>query len=226
MLMLMGLQAELDAMNGGNGLEALAEAEPEKEEGATMMGRQARELMLSGQGQTALQAFKVCFLLPHFFCHTAASLTMHSSVFFRHHSCNILPSLLLIHFLGPQVLHSPPVFQSKHVSFDETGIDKDNSVQTWVFQRLSCQVCPVLPWLLSNCVLHCSPCIAHTHALLRYGSEHLRVQAINSWTNLYINKMNKPACNLEISEHKAKDRLAVSLTAFECKSPERMRTSP
>lgn len=58
--MLMGLQAELDAMNGGDGLEGLAKAEPEEEEGATMMGRQARELMLSGQGQPALHAFKVC----------------------------------------------------------------------------------------------------------------------------------------------------------------------
>ncbi|KAL3148586.1 hypothetical protein ABBQ38_014017 [Trebouxia sp. C0009 RCD-2024] len=51
-------QAELDAMNGGDGLEGLAKAEPEEEEGATMMGRQARELMLSGQGQPALHAFK------------------------------------------------------------------------------------------------------------------------------------------------------------------------
>ena len=52
-------QAELDAMNGADELEVLAKLEPEEEEGATMMGRKARELMLSGQGDAALQAFKV-----------------------------------------------------------------------------------------------------------------------------------------------------------------------
>ena len=55
----LGLQAELDAMNGGGELEVLAKSEPEEEEGATMMGRKARELMLSGQGDAALQDFKV-----------------------------------------------------------------------------------------------------------------------------------------------------------------------
>lgn len=67
-MMVMGLvlQAELDAMAGPDGLETIAKAEPEAQEGATMMGRQARELMLSGQGQAALHAFKVCFLSPLF----------------------------------------------------------------------------------------------------------------------------------------------------------------
>lgn len=53
------MQVELDAMNGATELEVLAKLEPEEEEGATMMGRKARELMLSGQGDAALQAFKV-----------------------------------------------------------------------------------------------------------------------------------------------------------------------
>ena len=55
----LGLQVELDAMNEADELETLAKLEPEEEEGATMMGRKARELMLSGQGDAALQAFKV-----------------------------------------------------------------------------------------------------------------------------------------------------------------------
>ena len=46
-------------MNEADELETLAKLEPEEEEGATMMGRKARELMLSGQGDAALQAFKV-----------------------------------------------------------------------------------------------------------------------------------------------------------------------
>ena len=50
-------------MSGGDALEAAAKVEPE-EEGATMMGRRARELMLSGQGDAALQAFKVQPLIP------------------------------------------------------------------------------------------------------------------------------------------------------------------
>jgi len=51
---------ELDAMDGADELEVLAklEAEPPSE-GPTMMGRKARELMLSGQGDQALIAFKV-----------------------------------------------------------------------------------------------------------------------------------------------------------------------
>ena len=57
------MQAELDAMNGASELEVLAKmegVEPEApSEGPTMMGRKARELMLSGQGDAALQAFKV-----------------------------------------------------------------------------------------------------------------------------------------------------------------------
>ncbi|KAA6417737.1 MAG: 5 -3 exoribonuclease 1, partial [Trebouxia sp. A1-2] len=52
-------QVELDAMGGADELEVLAklEAEPASE-GPTMMGRKARELMLSGQGDQALIAFK------------------------------------------------------------------------------------------------------------------------------------------------------------------------
>ena len=49
-------------MNGAGELEVLAKLEgdeKEEQEGATMMGRQARQLMLSGQGHAALQAFKV-----------------------------------------------------------------------------------------------------------------------------------------------------------------------
>ncbi len=52
-------------MNGGNELEVLAKVEEAEGpcegpcEGPTMMGRKARELMLSGQGDAALQAFKV-----------------------------------------------------------------------------------------------------------------------------------------------------------------------
>ena len=47
-------------MDGADELEVLAklEAEPPSE-GPTMMGRKARELMLSGQGDQALIAFKV-----------------------------------------------------------------------------------------------------------------------------------------------------------------------
>ncbi len=47
-------------MAGADELEVLAklEAEPPSE-GPTMMGRKARELMLSGQGDQALIAFKV-----------------------------------------------------------------------------------------------------------------------------------------------------------------------
>ena len=47
-------------MDGADELEVLAklEAEPPSE-GPTMMGRKARELMLSGQGDHALIAFKV-----------------------------------------------------------------------------------------------------------------------------------------------------------------------
>ena len=41
-------------------LAALEGPDPEREpEGPTMMGREARELMLSGQGDKALQLFKV-----------------------------------------------------------------------------------------------------------------------------------------------------------------------
>ncbi len=48
-------------MNGGNELEVLAKVEEAEGpcEGPTMMGGKARELMLSGQGDAALQAFKV-----------------------------------------------------------------------------------------------------------------------------------------------------------------------
>ena len=57
------MQAELDAMNGASELEVLAKMEGVEaeapSEGPTMMGRKARELMLSGQGDAALQAFKV-----------------------------------------------------------------------------------------------------------------------------------------------------------------------
>lgn len=47
-------------MEGGDELEVMAklEAEPPSE-GPTMMGRKARQLMLSGQGDQALVAFKV-----------------------------------------------------------------------------------------------------------------------------------------------------------------------
>ena len=47
-------------MDGAHELEVLAklEAEPPSE-GPTMMGQKARELMLSGQGDQALIAFKV-----------------------------------------------------------------------------------------------------------------------------------------------------------------------
>lgn len=56
------LQVELDAMHGADELEVLAKLEgeeAEEQEGATMMGRKARQLMMSGQGDAALQAFKV-----------------------------------------------------------------------------------------------------------------------------------------------------------------------
>lgn len=47
-------------MEGGNELEAMAKLEAEPPfEGPTMMGRKARQLMLSGQGDQALVAFKV-----------------------------------------------------------------------------------------------------------------------------------------------------------------------
>jgi len=49
---------ELDAMDGADELELLAKLEAPSE-GPTMMGRKARELMLSGQGDQALIAFKV-----------------------------------------------------------------------------------------------------------------------------------------------------------------------
>ena len=52
-------------MTGTDELEALAQVEDEGQgasEGPTMMGRRARELMLSGQGDAALQAFKVAGL--------------------------------------------------------------------------------------------------------------------------------------------------------------------
>lgn len=42
-------------------LAALEGLEPEREaEGPTMMAREARQLMLSGQGQAGLELFKVC----------------------------------------------------------------------------------------------------------------------------------------------------------------------
>ena len=62
MLNFFNLQVELDAMTGTDELEAVAQSEGEGQgasEGPTMMGRRARELMLSGQGAAALQAFKV-----------------------------------------------------------------------------------------------------------------------------------------------------------------------
>ena len=45
-------------MDGADELELLAKLEAPSE-GPTMMGRKARELMLSGQGEQALIAFKV-----------------------------------------------------------------------------------------------------------------------------------------------------------------------
>ncbi|DBA92644.1 TPA: hypothetical protein ACH3X1_002861 [Trebouxia sp. C0004] len=52
-------QVELDAMDGADELEVLAKLEAESpSEGPTMMSRKARELMLSGQGDQALIAFK------------------------------------------------------------------------------------------------------------------------------------------------------------------------
>ncbi len=49
-------------MDGADELEVLAKLEAElPSEGPTMMGRKARELMLSGQGDQALIAFKVKF---------------------------------------------------------------------------------------------------------------------------------------------------------------------
>ena len=76
----LGLQVELDAMNGADELEALAKLEPEEEEGATMMGRKARELMLSGQGDAALQAFKVRSTRQAWHCSTAYSTNTHATV--------------------------------------------------------------------------------------------------------------------------------------------------
>ena len=55
-------------MTGPNELETLATTEGEGQgasEGPTMMGRRARELMLSGQGDAALQAFKVSHYISY-----------------------------------------------------------------------------------------------------------------------------------------------------------------
>ena len=65
------VQAELDAMTNDTGdLATAAKVEGLDDEavgqGPTMMGRQARQLMMSGQGDAGLQAFKVrCTVTPH-----------------------------------------------------------------------------------------------------------------------------------------------------------------
>ena len=65
------VQAELDAMTNDTGdLATAAKVERLEDEqagqGPTMMGRQARQLMMSGQGDAGLQAFKVrCAVTPH-----------------------------------------------------------------------------------------------------------------------------------------------------------------
>lgn len=65
------VQVELDAMANGTGdLATAAQLEGLKDEqvegqGPTMMGRQARQLMMSGQGNAGLQAFKVHALTYH-----------------------------------------------------------------------------------------------------------------------------------------------------------------
>ena len=70
------MQAEIDAMANGNAdmataakLEGLEDGGAEGA-GPTMMGRQARQLMMSGQGDAGLQAFKVQPLPLPGFCAT------------------------------------------------------------------------------------------------------------------------------------------------------------
>lgn len=59
------MQAEIDAMANGNAdLVTAAKLEGLEDEGGegagpTMMGRRARQLMMSGHGDAGLQAFKV-----------------------------------------------------------------------------------------------------------------------------------------------------------------------